>query len=420
MNIFNFNLPTNWSIVDLPDLVFYQEGPGVRNNQYTSSGVKLLNVANLQEGKLVLDNTDRYISEEEAYGRYKHFLVDEGDLIVASSGIKVEYFDKKMGFVKKEHLPLCMNTSTIRFKSLDSSVLDIRYFMYFLKSNYFKKQLQRLITGSAQLNFGPSHLKQIKVILPDISTQKYIVALLDKSQDLIMKRKAQIEALDQLPLSVFYDMFGDSFTNENKFPIQPLSDIATVRSSKRVFVKEIVDEGIPFYRGTEIGSLAIGENISPTLFITEEHYNSLKEASGVPKIGDLLMPSICPDGRIWRVEDNNPFYFKDGRVLWVHFNNNDVNTTYVQYALKDKFIRDYLNIASGTTFAELKIFSLKKVELMMPPLDLQNKFASIVEKIEAKKKVMQKSLLKLEDNYNSILQKLLNGDLFTEEKVSSL
>src|SRR5690606_40840918 len=84
--------------VPLPELLFFQEGPGVRNSQYTSSGIKLLNVANLQNGRLDLSTSDRYISEEEAMGRYKHFLVDEGDLIIASSGIKVEYFDKKMGF----------------------------------------------------------------------------------------------------------------------------------------------------------------------------------------------------------------------------------------------------------------------------------------------------------------------------------
>lgn len=308
--------------------------------------------------------------------------------------------------------------STLAILETREKNVYIPYVGKFLQSK--NQYLRDTCTGATIPHISRKALENIVIPLPSVEMQKYISNTIDKANSLIEKRKAQIKALDQLPLSVFYDMFGDSFTNENKFPVQPLSDIATVRSSKRVFVKEIVDKGIPFYRGTEIGSLAIGENISPTLFITEEHYNSLKEASGVPKIGDLLMPSICPDGRIWQVKDNNPFYFKDGRVLWVHFNNNDVNTTYVQYALKDKFIRDYLNIASGTTFAELKIFSLKKVELMMPPLDLQNKFASIVEKIEAKKKVMQKSLLKLEDNYNSILQKSLNGDLFTEEKVSSL
>ena len=57
-----------------PEVVWFQEGPGVRNTQYTDSGVKLLNVANLVDGRVDLSNTDRYISEEEAYGKYKQFF----------------------------------------------------------------------------------------------------------------------------------------------------------------------------------------------------------------------------------------------------------------------------------------------------------------------------------------------------------
>ena len=100
-------------LMPFPDVVWFQEGPGVRNTQYTTSGVKLLNVANFVDGKVDLATSNRYISSEEAYGKYKHFLVDAGDFIVASSGIQVEYFEKKMGFVNENHLPLCMNTSTI-------------------------------------------------------------------------------------------------------------------------------------------------------------------------------------------------------------------------------------------------------------------------------------------------------------------
>ena len=124
--------------VKISEMLFFQEGPGVRNTQYTSSGVKLLNVANLVDGKVDLSTSDRYISEDEAYGKYRHFLCDEGDFIVASSGIKVDYIDKKMGFISKEMLPLCMNTSTIRFKVLDDSKLNIRYFMYFLSRQHSK------------------------------------------------------------------------------------------------------------------------------------------------------------------------------------------------------------------------------------------------------------------------------------------
>ena len=63
--------------IKISDLLFFQEGPGVRNTQYTQSGVKLLNVANLVNGKVDLSTSDRYISEDEAYGRYKHFLCDD-------------------------------------------------------------------------------------------------------------------------------------------------------------------------------------------------------------------------------------------------------------------------------------------------------------------------------------------------------
>ena len=75
--------------VKFPEVLFFQEGPGVRNTQYTNEGVKLLNVANLVDGSIDLSTSDRYISTNEAFGKYKHFLCDEGDFIVASSGINV-------------------------------------------------------------------------------------------------------------------------------------------------------------------------------------------------------------------------------------------------------------------------------------------------------------------------------------------
>ena len=73
----------SWESVKIPDVLFFQEGPGVRNTQFTNHGVKLLNVGNINFGNLNLDATKIYISDEEAYGKYKHFLVDEGDLLIA-------------------------------------------------------------------------------------------------------------------------------------------------------------------------------------------------------------------------------------------------------------------------------------------------------------------------------------------------
>lgn len=203
-----FGKDKNFSIVKFDTVVWFQEGPGVRNTQYTSSGVKLLNVANLVDSMVDLSTSSRYISEKEAYGRYRHFLVDEGDLIIASSGIKVDYFDKKMGFVMKSQLPLCMNTSTIRFKVLNPDVLNIVYFMYYLKSNDFKAQLIRQITGSAQLNFGPSHLRKMTIPVCDISLQCTFASFVEKVESLKSIAKREAEKLDLLYRSKLQEYFG--------------------------------------------------------------------------------------------------------------------------------------------------------------------------------------------------------------------
>ena len=400
-----------WKKTLISEVVWFQEGPGVRKNQYTTAGVKLINVANLQDGKIDLTTSERYISVEEANGRYKHFLVDPGDFIIASSGIKVEYFEKKMGFISQDQLPLCMNTSTIRFKSIDEEELDMRFFMYCLKTKQFKEELVRQITGSAQLNFGPSHLKKMKIYYPRICKQKQIVEVLDKANFLMEKRKLQIEKLDLLINSQFIEMFGKCREDKSNWVKSKLQDFCHIGSSKRVFTKEIVERGIPFLRGTEVGELAEEKLVKPKLFITKTHYEELKKYTGVPALGDLLLPSICRDGRIWQVDTEEPFYFKDGRVLWIHIKG-EISSTYLLYVLKEKLKCNYDDIASGTTFSELKIFALKDVKIPIPPIELQNQFANFVNKVEKTKATLQQSLTKMEQNYKSLMQKCFRGEIF--------
>ena len=183
--------------------------------------------------------------------------------------------------------------------------------------------------------------------------------------------KKLLEKLDELVKSRFVEMFGDQKTNSSELPTVKLGDTAFVGSSKRVFKDELVEEGIPFYRGTEVGALAFGNSINPELFITQQHYEELVGHTGKPEIGDLLMPSICPDGQIWLVDTDAPFYFKDGRVLWVRPDRSVFDSTYLQYAMRNRFIADFESFASGTTFAELKIFILKNLVVALPPLALQ-------------------------------------------------
>lgn len=301
------------------------------------------------------------------------------------------------------------NEAIANFPILDKEKLIPEYLYYALQTVNFLGNTDRAVMG-ATLN--KAKLNEVKIPWVNTSLQRKLVDILDKAQELIAKRKEQIQACDELIKSQFIEMFGDPIKNEKKWETVKLEEISSVGSSKRVFVEELVDQGIPFYRGTEIGALGAGEVIEPTLFITEEHYDKLKTNSGVPSIGDLLMPSICPDGRIWCVNTDEPFYFKDGRVLWIHLENESISSLYLRYMLREKFARDYNSIASGTTFAELKIFALKAIDVMLPPIELQNEFAQFVQQTDKLKFEMEQSLAELENNFNSLMQRAFKGELF--------
>lgn len=279
--------------------------------------------------------------------------------------------------------------------------IDIAFLRYLLES----LDLSKYSTGATipHIYFKDYGNEQVKKYSK--TEQQRIADELDMVSGLIEKRQKQLEKLDLLIKSRFVEMFGNSLINNKHWDMVKLEDIAEVCSSRRVFVEELISKGIPFYRGTEIGALAEGREIIPELFISESHFRKLCNFTGAPKTGDLLMPSICPDGRIWIVNTTNPFYFKDGRVLWIRNLKEGYNSTFLRYMLKDRITTDYAGIASGTTFPELKIFALKKCNIFEVPPKLQNQFADFVEKVEQNKAKIKTSLNELNTLKKALMQK---------------
>ena len=375
-----------------PEVVWFQEGPGVRNTQYRDSGVKLLNVANLVDGRVDLSNTDRYISEEEAYGKYKHFLVDDGDFIIASSGIKVEYFDKKMGFVSGAQLPLCMNTSTIRFKVLDKNILDVRYFMYFLKTDQFKQQLSREITGSAQLNFGPSHLKKMHLPLIDLTEQRKIAAVLDKVSDLIAKRHQQLTKLDELVKARFVEMFGDRVANEKHWDRKALQECATFFNGKAH--EQVIDEKGQYILVT---SKFIASN--------QKEYRKTNEILFPLHRGDICMVmSDVPNGRALAkcvLIDQDNKYTLNQRICC--FRGYEMNAIFLLYMLNRH--EYFLSFDDGDSQTNLRKKDILACPIIFPPFKLQNQFAAFVEQTDKTKTTIKHSLDKLETLKKALMQK---------------
>jgi type I restriction enzyme S subunit len=196
--------------VQLSDAFWFQEGPGVRNWQFRDSGVKLLNVGNIKPtGVLDLQVSNRFISIEEAEGRYSHFLVDPGDFVIASSGISFDtdgLLRTRGAFVSERDLPLCMNTSTIRFKQAHNSY-RLEYLAGWIQSAEFRRQITRLVTGTAQQNFGPSHLKQIAITIPPLWQQEGLSSHLSAISSLQATQRTALAELDALFASLQHRAF---------------------------------------------------------------------------------------------------------------------------------------------------------------------------------------------------------------------
>ena len=153
-------IPEGWEVCRLEDFMFFQEGPGIRHWQFVEKdGTPFINIRCIQGQDLDL-KTANMVSREEANGRYSHFLVKEWDILMSTSGTLGRY-----AIVRKDHLPLCMNTSVIRFFPKH----DFEHYSYtygYITSWEFSTHLVEKGSGSVQLNFGPTHLKQISLVKP--------------------------------------------------------------------------------------------------------------------------------------------------------------------------------------------------------------------------------------------------------------
>ncbi|MBI2514937.1 restriction endonuclease subunit S [Candidatus Wolfebacteria bacterium] len=178
-------IPEGWGVKMLPEVFDFLEGPGIRNWQYAPEGCRFINIRLIQNNDIDIKSANS-ISEKEANGKYKHFHLQERDMVVSTSGTL-----GRLAIVREEHLPLLLNTSVIRFKPKDKQNYGFMY--QFLNSAYFQNKVLSMASGSAQPNFGPVHLKQIEVLMPD----KSILGTFGSSVNSIYERIIAIKSENQ-------------------------------------------------------------------------------------------------------------------------------------------------------------------------------------------------------------------------------
>jgi type I restriction enzyme S subunit len=403
-----------WPSLPLTEAFWFQEGPGVRKWQFTTSGIKLLNVANIEKGgTLNLEKTDRHLHETEVAKKYSHFLVDAGDLVIASSGISFDddgLLRTRGAFVRAEHLPLCLNTSTIRFKAIDG-MSDLRFLRLWLNGREFRSQITKLVTGTAQQNFGPSHLKVTNITLPPLAEQRRISEVLDKAEALRAKRRAALAQLDSLTQSLFLDLFGDPITNQKGWPTATLGDMAEMITGYPFRSEEYVTSGRAI-------RLCRGANILPGRLDWSDlaRWPESKVAGLADfklEAGDVLIamdrPWISEGFKIARVRQEDCPALLVQRVARLR-GGKKLPNEFIFHLLKQPAFTRHCR-PTETTVPHISPKDIRSFSFPLPPLDLQREFARRVAAVEKLKTAQRAALAELDALFASLQHRAFRGEL---------
>ena len=162
-----YEVPNGWIWAILPEVVLFQEGPGILKKDFRDEGIPLIRISGLQSDKVLLDGCN-YLDPVMVENKWKHFKLELGDVILCTSASI-----GKASIVGPEAVGAIPYTGQIRFKMTQSLIRE--YFLYFANSDTYLNQIDRMKTGNCIQHYGPTHLKEVYIPIPPIEEQERII-----------------------------------------------------------------------------------------------------------------------------------------------------------------------------------------------------------------------------------------------------
>lgn len=330
----------------------------------------------------------------------KNVIVDQGRELIAGYTDKEEgIFEEVPAIIFGDHtriikyidIPFFLGADGV--KILRSKVEDANY-----KYLFYALKFAKIPDTGYNRHF--KWLKKIKIKYPDIEKQAKIVEILDSVEIIKERLKSQLELLDELIQARFVEMFGDMMFNPNGWENISLGEICDVRDGTHDSPKYYV-EGYPLITSKNVTSGKI--DFTDCRLICEEDYKRINQRSKVDK-GDILMPMIGTVGNPVIVDIEAKFAIKN--VALIKFKENSVvSNIFIKTLLEsDYFDRSVISKVRGGTQKFISLGDIRKLELCLPPISIQNQFAAFVQQVNKSKFVIHKFLYCTTHNTQSIIK----------------
>ena len=290
-----------------------------------------------------------------------------------------------------------------------NSELYADYLLRYMKSDWGNAQIRANTEGAVRDSLKYKGLENITIPLPPLDEQKRIAYLLGKVEGAIAQRKQHLQQLDDLLKSVFLEMFGDPVWNEKGWD---LNDFEAIMASARNGLSPSRDGKIKgfVYTLSSITGDSFGE------IFKEDTFAQVKDAY-FPSTNDFL---VCRGNGNIKLVGSGHFYpgnrsdvmFPD-TMIGVTVKLDSIKKNFLEQLWKTHFIRHQIEKGARTANGTYKINqkTLSSIKIIIPPKQIQNRFAAVAEKIESIKPYYQQSLTDLEILYGALSQKAFQGEL---------
>lgn len=408
-----------WVTQKLSEIVYIQEGPGIRKHEYEADGYPMINVRCVQNGYIDMSNS-RSANMELATTKWEHFQVKAQDILFTISGTI-----GRSAIVQEGDLPLLMNTSVVRFRPLDPK-LDTRFLYHLVSSSHFINELLDYATGTAIKNVGPSHLKKMEISYPPLSEQKRIVAILDQAFEAIDQAQANIERNIKNAEELFQSKLNEVFSQEvdgwEEKKLIELTDKIGSGATPRGGQSSYKDSGISLIRSMNVHNE--GFRMKNLAFIDEEQAAKLDNVK-VESDDVLLNITGASVARCCVVESDILPARVNQHVSIIRPNRGRINSQFLHYALTcQENKKKLLGIGEqGATRQAITKAQIQAFKISFPrSIEAQERI--VIEINETRKMtgriidILSQKIASIEELKKSLLQKAFSGELTVKEVVA--
>ena len=363
--------------IRLGDACDILNGFAFKSDKYVEDGIRIIRIANVQKGYIEENAPAFYPIDSVGLEKY---MLEEGDLLMSLTGNV-----GRVACLQKEMLPAALNQRVACLR-LKVDRITKGFLFHILNSDFFEQQCVQASNGVAQKNISTEWLKDYEIPLYSIEEQLKITDILDKVRRIIISRNDELSALDNLIKARFVEMFGNPDINEKKWNEYKMEQLCEVGSSKRIYQNDQSLTGIPFLRISDLVNRMDTGSKGCDLFIPEELFGKLKKQGLVPVRGDILLTARGTLGRCYIIQDEDEFYFQDGMITWLSKYDEKITPLYISYLFEMPGFRKQIDsLQAGSTVAYLSISMTKKLNVMTPPIELQDQFADFVRAVDKSK-----------------------------------